>query len=790
MSRTHRMHTRVVAIVHSHLNDEEPIHLSPDVIGMRCSKTVKGSGGMSLDLVPRRNYFNHVYPNDVINVYVDPGDGKRGFVRLFMGYVDRVERTENTDENGGISTVFRIVCTDFQKAFDRTHIYFNPHLANRTDLVDETLGMSLLAGHALRVRGVRAHGTPADMVENFATMLLGFGSQWVLPKAYNTGSKLIKDNRQRRRNRAKARLPDDLLKALAILNIPLPELQNTDDIEQLINNRLGSDEEERDFVFRTALTGAQQSALKGGILSLNSFQTNARGTVSDTYSILDLVDFSFIENAAIDGYISSQAVWTQSGMLTSMMKAFSNEIVNELIFDLRPIARDSIQGSTSELLVDSCFGREYSREPDDLGINVNGISDSEAFRASVPAVAYAPAIVFREYPFSCTEGLDLTKLQITDSSTGGFVPFGPVFPIKKDSDEGTNAGQYRAIYNYLDVEEVASGGGTLSPSGCELAENTAPLKHLDVVTIKDTDVISSSIGRSDNDVFNLFAMYATDSLQKVYKYLLKSFMPITNSVSIARNGLRVHEVKTRFANYSRDKLCDGSSAVHSSAIIRNMIRWMLLMDHWNQHNNEYLSGEITLRGMPEIRVGYRLDWESRRESYYVESVSHNWAYPKVMTTTVSVSRGQRNDPFPVYIPPKLTRAQDTRLAVKPDSTVIINQEDNGATTATRFDLFGGVSDLGELSTTLLKGGGNRNSDGRLAQYFRVLNTPATHRSTQADTEALAVPLEGIDDNLVDRFPSLFSGAVEYSGEGIKSSRETDFTASKGEFNDNIGSTED
>jgi hypothetical protein len=81
------------------------------------------------------------------------------------------------------------------------------------------------------------------------------------------------------------------------------------------------------------------------------------------------------------------------------------------------------------------------------------------------------------------------------------------------------------------------------------------------------------------------------------------------------------------------------------------LRWALLLDHWYQHNQEYLNGSMTLRAFPEIRVGYRLDIAERHESYYVESVQNRWQYPNAMTTTVQLSRGQRNDPFPVYVYP-------------------------------------------------------------------------------------------------------------------------------------------
>src|SRR5690606_18571259 len=86
---------------------------------------------------------------------------------------------------------------------------------------------------------------------------------------------------------------------------------------------------------------------------------------------------------------------------------------------------------------------------------------------------------------------------------------------------------------------------------------------------------------------------------------------------------------------------------------RQIARWALLNDHWYQHNLEYLSGTIEMRGAPEIRVGYRLDLADRNMSFYVEGVSHSWSYGGEMSTTLQVTRGQPNNPYPSYVYPHI-----------------------------------------------------------------------------------------------------------------------------------------
>ena len=783
---TVRTYTRALVVVHSHIQkapDNGVINLSNDVISITTSKPLKGRGHASLELVPRRNYFNHIYPNDVINLYFDPGDGDRGMVRTFFGYIDRIERSESTDDNGAVTTRFSLTCSDMTKALDETDIYFNPHLSNRKELIDPDFGLSALGGHSLRTRGITAHGTPADMVENLLQLLLGFGAQWVLPKSYTEGraTKYINANRDSRRQRAAARIPTDLASVVSeILGTDLDTLAKTPDaIQEAIDKQTNkqatghiefTDKDNQPLVDQylrdqtdtsllpisefTKHRYRQLSKLLEQNAILAAFQTVAKDTLGKTTSIIDLISLSFIEAMAMDGYIASTAIWQQQGTLASLLYGYCNEPVNELFFDLRPTVAD---------VPDDAFGTQYSREPDELGYNVDGF-EREGFpgteiKPSSPGIRYVPAVVMREYPFSVVEGLDLSEIATLDA-TLSFSAFGPVFAVDPsgESHDGQAPEPRRVIYDY----EKEAGVSKLSNS-VQFAENSAPLKHLDVFPISNQDVITSSIGRGDNDVFNLFALYANDSLMKIYKYLLQEFLPIISPVSVQRNGLRVFETNTKYAqNFQVDAdLQEGEDQEEENArpkldtaqIRRNLVRWSLLIDHWNQHNVEYLNGTITLRGMPDLRVGYRLDWVDRNESYYVENVSHTWSYPGPMTTTVQVSRGQRNDPFPAYIPPAVNKYFGAEF----DSEDIpkIDEQKLKVVRSTHERLQGSFAEFS------LAGGGNRSSSGRLGQFFEVRDTKATAHAVGGDARAA-------EDNKIDLPGEAdHKGIAEYPGLGTK-----------------------
>jgi hypothetical protein len=145
------------------------------------------------------------------------------------------------------------------------------------------------------------------------------------------------------------------------------------------------------------------------------------------------------------------------------------------------------------------------------------------------------------------------------------------------------------------------------------------------------------------------------------KFIAQDFQPVCIPVSIARHGLRVRTYNTRFARFSSK--IHNNLGIDSAGTRSKLARWVVMLDHWYQHNIEYLQGTITTRAFPEIRVGYRLDIAERNESYYVESVSHSWQYPEPLTTTMALSRGQRNDPYPVYIHPDTAAFHGDRMAM-------------------------------------------------------------------------------------------------------------------------------
>lgn len=703
--KTEHQHTRIIVRVDSH-KSQKFFDISSDVVQIATSKTTKQRGKFQIHVVPRQNYINLIAPDDIVNIYFDPGDGVRGFVRTMFGYIDRIERLETVNSDGSMNTTYVIIGSDFQKAIEKTSIYFNQYLRTRLDerLVPDKNGIiapgqSSGFGTALRRAGLTVQGTPADFVRNFLQILLGFAQQWVLPESYTT---YIANMLPRKRREHVQNIKSKILKNISDLIAALGFDPNNIvvDVDKVIAKaaELNAKRNQEGFqLLESEKKRYEAASVLEDNASLYALRTLIRVATDGQIpaGILDLLNMDFIETLTIDGWRQNASVWQQGNQsLAQYLYGHCHEHVNELIFDLRPV---SVGGG----LIDC---DDYSRESDELSINTDGLGSSPA---SIKAVKYEPSVIFREYPYSVVEKADMSKISVLASDSAdtaisaGIVPLGPIFAAPSPKSG-------RRIYEYKK---------SLYPDEKAYESYQKPTKHIDVVKIDNGDVVSSQIGRSDEDTFNVFQLYANiPGVQEMsWREMLSNFSPLVNQISIRRHGLRLRELTTDFANYF------GNS--NYTFPRKNLVRWITLLDHWYQHSIEYLNGTITLRGMPEIRVGYRLDWDSRHESYYVDAVSHHWQYMSgnnagTLKTTIEVSRGQRNDPYLAYIYP-----------------TFFNKDGNP---------------MDDYS-------GNRSSTGRLAHMFTVHDTMATVGTTgqlpskdPAGVGILSIPGTGGGGTIDDR----------------------------------------
>jgi hypothetical protein len=623
--------------------------VSPDVIECQTSKTVKGGGGASFTLVPRVNYLNRIFANDYVNIYFNPGDG-RGWIRTFFGFVDRVSRVVMTGKDGSTITRFRVVCSDFTKAFDYINIYFNPQISQRKDItgslvgtgkvtgVNDLAGVNNLGGVALRTAGVTMHGSPVDVALSLMYFSVGFGAQFILPPSLSKIlEKQVVTNRFNRLAWAKGKLNSQLREALE--SSPSKTMSGLTDY---------IDKETIDLATKSSggvappanikandLPNYRAQVLKNlGIKEGHELSTQealallrAENLVnSTTFFLFDLIDIRHAEWRAVDGEIMTAAITEQTGTIWSLINAWSNSFLNEVFCDLRPM--QDIKDSSDPTIPD-VFTGGYSRRTDSLGGNVA--------RDEENGICYEPCFIMREFPYSTIEDFNPPPaVQILKKNLAPMF-FGAIF-ANDPNKPGRKVTWIPTLSRDFEHKNPGAKG----------------YKHLDVAVITTKDIISEDLGRGDHDHYNLVEVYTEMETGKTAmgNIMMQDIIPITNPISIARHGLRPRKFTTKFGQYGQlVNSQDAAAGVLNIAARHRLARWSLLLDHWAQHSMEYLSGSLHTRAFPEIRVGYRLDISDRHESYYVDSVSHSWQYLNPMTSNFTVVRGQRNDPYPAYIMP-------------------------------------------------------------------------------------------------------------------------------------------
>lgn len=566
-----RYKTRCKVLVDSHNSgspkgNTETVVLTDDVFAVSMGKTIKGAGTATLSLTPSQNYLNLVFPNDYINVYFDIGDGS-GWTRTFFGYIDRVEETYKVNKDGKPSTLYRLVCTDFYKAFDKTIVYFNPQMNGREDFEEYDFAAPNVGGLALQSRGVVFGGAPSDIVENVILTMLGFGTQFRLPPSYvpkETQTRLRKFRVEGVRGRlppeAQARFDkaggniekmrrDAKVKATNTVDTAFEESNDLEEMVVRLQGSYGLDNDSLDGKSKEDLVKLftdldlqsifAQDGTDGVSASAEGQSTREQNILasasSENSALIDLVDtFTFIERRAMDGYIMAEPVWEQQGSLISILKGFSNESVNELFLDLRALNADTSGRSFTDDLVQG----KYATLPDDKQGNVN---DKDG---APNGITYIPAVVMREYPFSTINELDLTnaELSLQDDEQQpekiGLLYFGDIF------NQGPNVPGRRVVTGpNINLADTKGGKST-----------GISQKHLDVAVIEETEIVSTSLGRSDNDHFNLFEFISDSLLGTDMRFYMKDFLPIINPIHISRNGLRVRSISTKAARFGVGQL--------------------------------------------------------------------------------------------------------------------------------------------------------------------------------------------------------------------------------------------
>jgi LysM repeat protein len=239
-------------------------------------------------------------------------------------------------------------------------------------------------------------------------------------------------------------------------------------------------------------------------------------------------------------------------------------------------------------------------------------------------------------------------------------PFSELFiDVREPREAWNSSSMYRAVPH--DVEEssgiekgkLPKGKGFYPSPACTFGEDGSKVvlvlrqtpfddnlkNRLMHHYVQQEDVIGEDLTKSDDEHYNLF--WAGTTVNPLGIDLKRVSPPLLNENDAKRYGLSPLEVEIQ--GLAVDDYKDPNQAVKALD--------GLTKDHtarlkaWFEKNHEYYNGSLEIRGNPRIKVGHliRYPYEAFNMNFYVEGVSQSYQVFGDFTTSLTVTRGMRND---------------------------------------------------------------------------------------------------------------------------------------------------
>lgn len=150
-----------------------------------------------------------------------------------------------------------------------------------------------------------------------------------------------------------------------------------------------------------------------------------------------------------------------------------------------------------------------------------------------------------------------------------------------------------------------------------------------------------------NDVRSHLNNNRTSDYEQLTNSLLKEFdVDKDQANAIAHEFIDEGELtKDRFDTLMESKDTEKENA--SSADSKKLKEFAERLANWYIENPNFYSGDITVKGSPDFRLGGRLIVKDKQNDetweYYIESVQNEYSYKTGYTTTIGVTRGLQNN---------------------------------------------------------------------------------------------------------------------------------------------------
>ena len=238
-------------------------------------------------------------------------------------------------------------------------------------------------------------------------------------------------------------------------------------------------------------------------------------------------------------------------------------------------------------------------------------------------------------------------------------PFTELFVDTRDRWEVANVTGVPQLVNEVCEEESDSAKGQLSDDKGKWSYPATMFGKKDgsqaVVTLRNTpftkdlwdklrkhevpevDIISETLSYSDNENYNIFWAGTTLTPFGAAFDLKKISPPMLNESNAKRYGLSALEVQIEGLQIQKEN--EDTQVIALAEMAKSLNQEL---KDWFEHNDEYLSGTLEMRGKGDLKIGQKLVvvYTGLRIEFYIESVTQSFQVYGKWSTTVQVTRGR------------------------------------------------------------------------------------------------------------------------------------------------------
>lgn len=356
----------------------------------------------------------------------------------------------------------------------------------------------------------------------------------------------------------------------------------------------------QNFVTRTIgaeLPSDQEVTLTVG--PLRPWRFPGKKTIS-MFSFLDTS--SFVQTPMVGALVVDASLLQNAGNLWSLCEMYSNRIVNEFFIDTRDLV-DNYDAAHKRM---GYFAEKF--------LAVYGTEGSDVQTEKIDQLKRAMSLV----PELLEDEKDKPAF-LNDIAAGDF-------QLSDVAAEG--AGAVVALVHR------------------QLPYDTFSFYLLPTSIVYETECFDVSLERGSHDILNLFRVRFPGFVEGVAQDL--QWGVTINRSSIEKHGIRRYEGESIYPFVNEQS--GAKDSAHISSYEPTFAYYMSCVTAWHAYNERLLSGSITMRFRPDIRVGTRLTFVFTHRGVvkvldaYVQRVSHTYSpQPNTSRTTVELVRGVERD---------------------------------------------------------------------------------------------------------------------------------------------------